>query len=116
MASIKATYTLTEDWSGNLYCGIKLDCDYVGRTAAISMPGYIAKKLQEYNHVAPTLRSPRFSSGAQRPLQLDVSPRLNKKGIRHIQKIVGSILYYARAVNMTVLMELSTIAIEQTKA
>ena len=32
-----------------------------------------------------------------------------------MQKIVGSILYYARAVDMTVLMVLSTIASEQTK-
>jgi hypothetical protein len=51
VASIKSTYTLTEDWAGNLYCGIKLDWDYVGRTVDISMPRYIAKKLQEYNHV-----------------------------------------------------------------
>ena len=32
-----------------------------------------------------------------------------------VQKIVGSILYYARAVHMTVLMALSTIASMQTK-
>ncbi len=32
-----------------------------------------------------------------------------------MQKIVGSILYYTRAVDMTVLMALSTIASEQTK-
>ena len=32
-----------------------------------------------------------------------------------MQKIVGSILYYARAVDMTVLMALSTIASKQTK-
>ena len=33
-----------------------------------------------------------------------------------MQKIVGSILYYARAVDMTVLMALSSIAVEQTTA
>jgi hypothetical protein len=32
-----------------------------------------------------------------------------------VQKIVGNILCYARAVNMTVLMALSTIASKQTK-
>ena len=32
-----------------------------------------------------------------------------------MQKIVGSILYYARVVNMTVLMVLSSTASEQTK-
>jgi hypothetical protein len=33
-----------------------------------------------------------------------------------VQKIVGSILYYARVVDMTLLMALSVIAVEQTKA
>jgi hypothetical protein len=52
IASIKNTYKkLTEDWTGSLYCGIMLDWDYVGRTVDISMPGYIKKKLQEYNHL-----------------------------------------------------------------
>jgi hypothetical protein len=52
--SIKQTYSLTEDWSGNHYCGIKLCWDYIGRIVDISMPGYIKKKLQEYKHVRPT--------------------------------------------------------------
>ena len=53
---------------------------------------------------------------AQTPLEVDSSPQLDEKGIKHVQKIVGSILYYARAVDMTVLMALSAIAVEQTKA
>ncbi len=53
IASIKSTYNLTEDWTGSLYCGISLDWDYVNRTVDISMPGYIKKKLQEYEHIMP---------------------------------------------------------------
>ena len=30
--------SITEDWDGNLYCGIKLDWDYVNRSLDISMP------------------------------------------------------------------------------
>ena len=51
VASIKTTYTLTEDWSGDLYCGIPLTWDYVNRTVDTSMPGFIKIKLQEYKHV-----------------------------------------------------------------
>jgi hypothetical protein len=124
VASIKSTYTLSEDWTGNLYCGIALDWDYVNWTVDISMPGYIKKKLQEYKHVktgkiqtTPYTPAPKqFGSEAQRPLPPDSSPRLGKKGIKRVQQIVGSILYYARAVDMTCLMALSSIAIEQTKA
>ena len=53
IVSIKAMYTLTKDWTGDLYCGIKLDWDYKNRTVDISMPGYIKKKLQEYEHARP---------------------------------------------------------------
>ncbi len=45
VASIKTTYTLTKDWSGDLYCGIALAWDYVNRMVDISMPGYIKKKI-----------------------------------------------------------------------
>ncbi len=51
----------------------------------------------------------------QSPLPPDSTPKLNKKGIKCIQQIIGSILYYA-AIDMTALTALSTIAIEQTKA
>jgi hypothetical protein len=88
------------------------------------MPGYIKKQLQEYNHVqskrtqtCPHLPAPKqFETEAQAPVPTDISPCLNKEGIRHVQPIVGSILYYACAVNMTILMALSTIASEQMTA
>jgi hypothetical protein len=124
VASIKATYKLTKDWSGNLYCGIVLSWDYVNQTVDILMPGYTKKKLQEYNHVqskrtqtCPYLTAPKqFGMEAQAPLPPDVSPRLNKAGIRCEQRIVGSILYHVRAGDMAVLKALSTIASEQTTA
>jgi hypothetical protein len=51
---LKENYDLTQDWDGNLYCGIKLKWDYKARTLDISMPGYIRKQLQKYKHDAPT--------------------------------------------------------------
>ncbi len=58
----------------------------------------------------------KFGAHAQTPLEVNSSPQLDEKGIKRVQKIVGSILYYARAVDMTVLMALSAIAVKQTKA
>jgi hypothetical protein len=124
ISSIKKSYTLTEDWSGNLYCRITLVWDYVACTVDISMPGYIKKKLQEYKHIMPKKlqtcpyapEPKRFGTEAQAPLPPDASPRLDAKGIKQIKQIVGSILYYARVVDMMVLMAISSIAVEQTKA
>ncbi len=88
------------------------------------MPGYIKKKLQEYGHIMPkklqtcpySPKPKQFRTEAQAPLPADTTPKLDAKGIRRVQQIVGSILYYARAVDMTVLMALSSIAVEQMKA
>ncbi len=88
------------------------------------MPGYIKKKMQEYKHLLPgriqycpySPKPKKFGSGAQAPLLPDATPVLNAKRIKQIQQIVGSILYFARAVDMTVLMVLSSIAVEQTEA
>jgi hypothetical protein len=46
IGAIKLTYTLTKDWTGNVYCGIALDWDYNNRTVNISMPGYIKKNCK----------------------------------------------------------------------
>jgi hypothetical protein len=88
------------------------------------MPGYIKKKLQEYNHVLPwrmqscpySPEPKKIGEDAQTPLAIDSSRLLDKKGLKRVQKNVGSILYYAKVVDMTVLMALSAIAVEQTKA
>ena len=101
--SMKKTYTLTKDWTGNLYCGITLEWDYDHQMVDILMPGYIIKKLQEYKHSKPfkvqnCLYAPKpkkFGTEAQAPLPTDDSPKLNKAVIKRVQKIVGSILYKA---------------------
>jgi hypothetical protein len=46
----------------------------------------------------------------------DETPPLTAKKCLNIQKVTGSVLYYARAVDPTVLMPLNDIATEQTKA
>jgi hypothetical protein len=82
------------------------------------------EKLQEYGHIIPThLHScpyhpePRkFGMEVQAPLPPDTTHPLDATGIKQVQQIVGSILYYAQAVDMTGLMGLSSIAVEQTKA
>ncbi len=124
IASMKKTYSLTKDWTGDLYCGIKLKWDYVNCTMDTSTPGYVKKKLQEYGHIMPKklqtcpyLPEPKkFRTEAQVPLPPETSPKLDAKGIKRVQQIVGSMLYYARAVNMTVLKALRSITVEQTKA
>jgi hypothetical protein len=120
---IKGIYELIEDWTGNLYCGIKLLWDCNAPTLNISMSGCIKKLLQKYKHKMPkklqhclyTLAPKQYGAKAQAPLPADISPKLSDKEIKEIQHDVGSILYYAQVVDITVLMALSSIAREQTQ-
>jgi hypothetical protein len=58
--------------------------------------------------------TPVYGAKTQYTMQ-DETP-LTAKQCLHIQKVTGSVLYYARAVEPTVLMPLNDIATEQTKA
>jgi hypothetical protein len=93
-------YTVETDWTGGLYCGIKLDWHYNQRFVDISMPKYVGNKLQEFRHAAPTRQQhapypaaePRFGKAAQDSLPPDDTPILGPEGKKRIQQIVGSFL------------------------
>jgi hypothetical protein len=79
------------------------------------------KQLTEYGHVAPLKpqhcpylpNSIKYGKDNQAPSPLDDSPLLDEAGKKRIQQIVGSFLYYAQAVDATILMALSEISSQQ---
>jgi len=124
IAALRQHYEVEEDWEGTLYCGITLKWDYKQRHVDISMPGYIEKLLARFEHKQPTKpqHSPHaappqsFGQTAQNPVEHDTLPILPPPRIKRIQQIVGTIMYYARAVDLTTLVALSSIASEQSVA
>jgi hypothetical protein len=87
------------------------------------MPWHITKLLQKYKHHMPAkpqhcpyAPAPKqYGAKAQAPLPINISQKRSPDEIKEIQRVIGSILYYAHAVDITVLMVLSSIAIEQSK-
>ncbi len=116
------TYDIVEDWKGNLYCGITLDWNYAQRYVDIDMSKYVRQQLVQYAH--PTLAKSQhclyalnpitYGKDNQTPTPQDNSLLLDAAGKKHIQNNVGSFLYYARAVNPTILMALLAIASQQS--
>ena len=88
------------------------------------MPGYIKEVLQKYKHSPP--QRPQFSpfaalprkygKAAQEPMAEDTSPPASDAEKKRMQQVVSSILYCARAVNLTALMALSSLAMQQARA
>jgi hypothetical protein len=100
-----------------------LKWDYYKRTCDISMPGYVSNVLSKFLHDAP--KHPQHTPsryvtpvyGAKTKYATkDETPPLMAQQCLTIQNVTGSVLYYAQAVDPTVLMPLNDIAMEQTKA
>ena len=117
-------YKLSIDWSGTKYCGITLQWDWEMRTLTIPMPGYVQKMLARFKHELPPRNQ--YSSYQPQPkkygkneddtIPVDNSPLLDEKRKRVVQQVIGTCLYYARAVDCTILPAISSIASTQAKA
>jgi hypothetical protein len=102
---------------------MSLKWDYKNRTCNISMPGYVSNVLSKFQHDSPkqpqhtpsNYVTPVYGAKTQYATKDETRP-LTAKQCLTIQKVTGSVLYYARAVDPNVLMLLNDIATEQTKA
>ena len=94
---------VSEDWEGKLFCGIKLNWNYLTRTVDLSMPGYIDQALHKFQHPNPRKpqhaphqhQAPQYGTKIQLTEAADTSPILSKDGIKRLQQIIGTLLYYA---------------------
>jgi hypothetical protein len=110
--------------AGDKSSGIDIKWDYVKLQCRISMPGYIENLLFKFKHPRPSkphlspYKCIPISDGAKAQLssEANASERLDQHRKRRIQEIVGSLLYYARAVDNKLLVALSAIAACQSYA
>jgi hypothetical protein len=117
------TYELKTDWMAKVYSSMTLKWDYKSRTCDISMPGCVSNALSKFQHDAPKhpqhtpsrYVTPVYGAKTQYATKDETPPRTAQQYLT-IQKVTGSILYYARAVDPTVLMPLNDISTEQTNA
>jgi hypothetical protein len=96
------TYELTTDWTATVYSGMTLKWDYKTRTCDISMPGYVSNVLIKFQHETP--KHPQHTPsryimqvyGAKPQYATkDETSSLTAKQCLTIQKVTGSVLYYA---------------------
>lgn len=115
-------YTISIDRKGSRYIGIDFDWDYENREVHLSMLGYVKKALKRFNHAVPNKPQnqpyphvpPNYGAKVQYSAPDDTSPVLDKANKRYIQEVTGTFLYYARAIDSTMLTALSAIASEQS--
>ena len=87
------------------------------------MPGYLEKAMTRFKHKTPikVQNSPhrhievKYGAKKQYVDEEVESPPLSKEDTKYVQAVSGTLLYYGRAVDPTILPALSSIATEQAK-
>ena len=87
------------------------------------MPGYVQKILVRFKHEPPPWNqySPyqpqprKYGKNMDGTIPVDESPLLDEKRKRVVQQVIGTCLYYPRAVDCTILPATSSIASTQAK-
>jgi hypothetical protein len=106
-STLQSNYTVTADWSGSSFLGMHLEWDYEHGTVDISMPGYIAKALQRFQHPPPTKAEnsphlhvePQYGAAIQYTQPEDNTPALTPADTQTLREVVGTLLYYSRAID-----------------
>ena len=121
LSVLSQKYRVKADWTGCRYIGLTLAWDYTARTLNLSMPGYIERALQRFSHPKPTRPqnsphewiAPNYGARKQYATQ-DFSPALDVSDKKRVQEVLGTLLYYARAIDSTMLPAIGTLATQQS--
>jgi hypothetical protein len=126
--AFKKHYEVAEEINGTHFAGMTLKWNYspihAKCSCRLSIPGYILNVCTRYKHFMPTKHqlSPHkhleiiFCQTTQLTHVNPYSPPFSTEGVKRIQGIIGTLLYYACAVNNKLLVTLSTLSSQQTTA
>ena len=113
-------YEYSIDYTGADFCGLHYDWDYQNGFADVSLPKHVQTTLQRLQH--KPLKSPQYSphhhiavryskqQGRQYATAQDTSPLLSPKETKWVQSVIGSFLYYCRAIDCTISTTLNDLA------
>jgi hypothetical protein len=121
---LKKFHGVQYNMAGTKFAGMDIEWNYAALRCRISMQGYVSTLLLKFKHPHPTTPwlSPYKCLHIAYGAKLHITPdpdslELLDASLKcHVQEILRSLLYYARAVNNKLLNTLSAIAARQAKA
>ena len=122
--TLKEKYEVSIDWGDKQhYGGLTVEWDYEARTCTISLPGYIERALIRFMHPRPRFHEasphehPRKQYGVRTQLTEppDETPALDLTNRKMVREVVGVLLFYARAIDGTILPALGSLSGRQNK-
>ena len=121
--ALQEKYIVTTDFSGKNFYGLDITWNYTNGYVDITMDKFVLKTLKKLQHQPSTKKQyaphkwskPTYGHNRQFAPPPDASEILDKKETTHVQRVVGSFLYYARAIDNTIITALNEIASMQAK-
>jgi hypothetical protein len=117
ISTLKSLYELKIDWQGSKYLGFTIKFDHDMLTVSLSMPDYVPKMLQRFypdqilrGAASPAIYVPPVYGAKIHETTIDTSEVLSPNNITRLQEIIGSVLFYARAVDCTMLTAVNHLA------
>ena len=108
--TLRKLYTVKIDWEGSKYLGMNISINRIQRHVTISMPGYIEKLLRKVRpngikgaSTPGIYHPPNYKSPKSQTATVDATPLATKIQQHELQVVVGTLLYYARTVDPSIL-------------
>eukprot|EP00804_Cyclotella_cryptica_P007584 CCRYP_010663-RA/>CCRYP_010663-RA protein AED:0.17 eAED:0.17 QI:0/0/0/1/1/1/2/0/834 len=122
LQTLNKHYEMSQDWKGERYLGLTIAWDYTLRQVQLSMPGYCKKAGHRFHHPVPIKpqhqpypHTPHTYGAKQQFVDTaDDSALLSNTDKTFVQEVIGVFLYYAQAVDCTMLPALGSLATQQT--
>ena len=121
---LRAKYLITVNMEATAYIGIKVTWNYVHRNVTLYMPGHVHKALHRFHYILRGVKE--YSPHTCAPIQygqkiqyedpLDTAEYLSDNETNLVQQVCGTFLYYAIAIDNTILPALRYISSEKSKA
>jgi hypothetical protein len=107
--TLTTLYQVKVNWLGTKYLGMDIDINRKRRRVTLTMPGYIDKLLRKVRpngikgastpaHYTP----PNYAKAGQHTATVDLAPLASEDEKKLLQCVVGTLLYYSRAVDPTI--------------
>jgi hypothetical protein len=110
IATLRQLYSVKINWEGTKYIGIDIDVDRKSRHVTISMARYIDKLFQTIRpnrtkgvSTPSTYAPPNYKNPGAQTATIDDTPLATLAQKKELQSVIGTLLYYSRAVDPLIL-------------
>jgi hypothetical protein len=115
-------YQVKINWLGTKYLGMTIDIDRVARHVTLTMPGYVEKLLRRVRpngikgaHTPAKYTPPNYANPGAQTASIDPSPFASEDDKKLLQSVIGTLLYYSRAVDPSICTAVHELGSVQSK-